>query len=102
MYLSAGLTVETPHDFDITELIPHRTTCQMSCLDPTPDNNLENPPYAISQAGGMKIYEKTIAMTASECTVFFLNHVTVTATVTVTVKAQAMSLLAPYARGVQP
>mgnify|MGYP001807395326 CR=1 FL=1 len=64
--MSAGLTVETPHDFDIAELIPHRTTCQMSCQDPTPDNTWENPPYAIQQAGGMKVFEKTIAMTASE------------------------------------
>lgn len=67
MLLTAGLTVETPHDFDITELIPHRTTCQMKCNDPTPDNKLELPPYDIQQAGGLKIYEKTIAMTASEC-----------------------------------
>lgn len=66
LYPPAGLTVETPHDFDISALIPHRTTCQMTCAEPGPENKLENPPYTIQQAGGLKVYEKTIAMTASE------------------------------------
>jgi hypothetical protein len=64
--VKTGLTVETPHDFDISALIPHRTTCQMTCQDPAPDNKLDTPPYDIHQAFGIKIYEKTISMTASE------------------------------------
>lgn len=63
---ATGLTVETPHDFDISALIPHRTTCQMTCQDPTPDNKLDIPPYELHQAFGLKIYEKTISMSASE------------------------------------
>lgn len=61
-----GLTVETPHDFDISALIPHRTTCQMSCQEPAADNLLDNPPYAIHQTWGLKLYEKTISPSASE------------------------------------
>lgn len=57
--------METPRDFDINALIPQRTTCQMVCKEPAPDNTLDNPPYAIKQAGGLKIYEKTISMSAS-------------------------------------
>lgn len=63
---AAGLTVETPHDFDISTLIPHRTTCQMACMDPTPDNKFDAPPYEVQQSGGLKMYEKTIALSASE------------------------------------
>jgi hypothetical protein len=67
-----GLEVETPRDFDITALIPQRTTCQMACSLPNATNTLDNPPYALKQAGGLKLYEKTISMTASECCACFL------------------------------
>lgn len=66
-FCPAGLTVETPHDYDISELIPHRTTCQMLCDAPTPDNRWDNPPYEIHQPGGLRIFEKTLSLTASEC-----------------------------------
>jgi hypothetical protein len=65
-HTKTGLTVETPHDFDISALIPHRTTCQMSCQEPTAADTLDNPPYAIQQTWGLKLYEKTISPSASE------------------------------------
>ncbi|WIA20582.1 hypothetical protein OEZ85_004970 [Tetradesmus obliquus] len=41
------LEVETPRDYNINELIPLRTTCQMSCEEPAADNKWESPPYNI-------------------------------------------------------
>eukprot|EP00878_Enallax_costatus_P002700 GHUV01002888.1.p1 GENE.GHUV01002888.1~~GHUV01002888.1.p1 ORF type:complete len:873 (+),score=203.93 GHUV01002888.1:194-2812(+) len=41
------LNVETPRDYNILELIPHRTTCQMTCKEGPADNLIENPPYKI-------------------------------------------------------
>lgn len=58
--------METPHDFDISALIPHRTTCQMACTDPTPENKYDSPPYEVKQPGDLRMYEKTIALSASE------------------------------------
>jgi len=46
------LNVETPRNYDISELIPHRTSCQMRCVPPAPSNKLETPPYSIHNWGG--------------------------------------------------
>ncbi|KAF8062769.1 alpha-glucosidase [Scenedesmus sp. PABB004] len=45
------LQVETPRDYNISELIPFRTSCQMRCEAPPADNTLEHPPYAIANFG---------------------------------------------------
>lgn len=45
------LTVETPRDYNISELIPYRTSCLMTCEEAPADNTIENPPYKIHNFG---------------------------------------------------